>query len=581
MVKSGNRGIITASEPQNRNWASATCRAILAVCVALLALPSLALAATVPNLYGLSQGAATAALATAGLTLGTVTKVTGPTNLFNEVENQTPAAGSGVDNGSTVAVTISIGSATNPNQLLTSAPVQLTPGQASLESAIQNVCSVLKGNRPAAGTPQANLFSNCSAIVNSYGGGANPAALQQALNAVSGRQTTGQSTMGVQFAGIQFANIASRLSQLRGGDEGPAIAGLDLGLPAGVGLQQLLTVAGHALGLPAGLVGGNSGDSSGDSSGSERVGLSRLGFFVNGNLRRGSLDTTLNETGFDFRSSGLTAGMDYRLTNKFVAGIAVGHSNSDSNAVDDSAHLDSKDTTGSLYASYYDQALYVDMIASFGHISYGEQRTTTYTVNPALLAVGTPTNCTGDICSLSLYGSTGARQFALGTDAGYAFNFGPVDLTPDVAIDYTRVNISSFAEQDPDSSGMAIAYGEQVGDSLLLKIGGQVAYAISTPFGIILPNVRAHYIHEFLDDSRGLLAHYVDDPTVNSSTGPISNFTIFTDEPERNYLDYGVGVTLQFAFGLAAYVEYGALAQDANIHENETSIGFRFQPITN
>jgi uncharacterized protein YhjY with autotransporter beta-barrel domain len=531
-------------------------------------------AVNVPSVAGLTQTAAATVLQSVGLTLGAVTRAISPTP-YNLVFAQTPAANSAVAAGSAVSITLSNGPNGVPN---THSPLvssgNVAPEQVSVAAAVERVCANLQTPGAVLSTNQANLLANCRAIINTYGGSSDANGLKGALDAVSGKQSTAQQRTGVQFSGTQFANIGARLAQVRQGATGANFSGLDTGVPMQGSLGQLLAFLKGEPDADSSKTaeptrGGGAGD--GDSPSN----LSRWGFFINGRLRNGSEDTTADETGFDFRSSGVTAGVDYRINDHFVVGLAAGHSNGNTKFVDGSGRLDSRSNSGSLYGSYYNDAIYVDVIGTFGHISYDAKRTTTYAVDPT--TTGGATNCTAGTCTIDTEGTTGARQLAFGGSAGYNFYFGGLTLGPDADINYTRVDVNGFTENDPLQTGMALSYGDQEGESLLLKAGGHFSYAISTPIAVILPQVRAHYVHEFKNDQRALTVHYVDDPTVTSVNGPVSNFSVFTDKPDRGYFDWSAGMTAQFAFGLAAFVDYSALAGYTQLTTHELTFGVRFQ----
>jgi outer membrane lipase/esterase len=531
----------------------------------------------VPNLVGQSQAGAATLLQARGLVLGAVSHSPGPAP-YNAVFQQAPASGTIVQSGSPVAVTISTGAGTagNPQNPLTSTPGLVDPSQQTVAGAIERVCAALNaaggGNSPT----RRNLFANCTAIIGTYGGGAGSASgLKNTLDAVSGKQTTAQQQTGVQFAGAQFTNIGTRLAQLRQGAAGASFAGLDVGLPGGLGLDQLLAAldspaASHGLAQGAPFGGGASAD--GDKTGSP---WSRVGVFVNGSLRRGSQATTDLETGFDFKNNGVTAGIDYRFTDRLVLGVALGHSSGTTDFAEQSARLDSNSTSGSLYGTYFSDALYVDFIGTFGRIKYDDARTTMFTIAPGGYA--NPTNCVGPTCTIDVNGSTSARQFAFGSNLGYSFHQNAFVFGPDVSLDYTRVNVNGFSESDPSQTGMALVYGDQVGESLILKAGGHLSLAISTPIGVILPQVRARYNHEFKNDQRGLLVHFAADPTIGTPTGTVSNFVVFTDRPDRSYFDWAAGVTAQLTHGIAAFVDYNALAGLSNVRTHELAFGVRFE----
>jgi uncharacterized protein YhjY with autotransporter beta-barrel domain len=461
------------------------------------------------------------------------------------------------------------------------------PYQQSEAAAIERVCALLASSNPTTlSAAQRNLSTNCNALIGTYGGGSNKAGFQDALNALSGKQTTAQQRTGVQFSGAQFTNLGTRLAQLREGVTGASFSGLDMGLPMGGNLGQLFAAlegasgnkGNPALADPAGTgapaegsqAGGGGGDPDSISA------LTRLGFFVNGSLRRGSQDTTTYETPFDYRATNVTAGVDYRFTNHLIFGLAAGHSNGSADFTDGSGRLDSNSNSISLYGTYYQQAFYVDFMGTFAHINYNADRTTSFSVDSGTDTGAT--NCAGTECSVDTTGSTGARQLAFATNIGYSFNNGALTWGPDIALDYTHIHVNGFTENDPEESGLSLVYGDDTGESLLGKIGGHLSYAIKVPFGVILPEARAHYVHEFKNDQRALSVHFSADPDAGSASGPVSNFVVFTDPPDRSYYDYAAGVSAQFAFGISAFVDYNAVTSpDQRVHEVAFGVRFEYQ----
>jgi outer membrane autotransporter protein len=425
---------------------------------------------------------------------------------------------------------------------------------------------------------QENLLANCDAIIGTHGGGVDPSGMKDTLSAISGKQSIAQQRTGVQFSGTQFTNIGARLAQLRQGMGGLSFSGLDLGVPTANGVGEFLAMLGDMTGIHGltgltRIIGGSGGE---DNS---AVTPSRWGFFLNGSLRRGSQDATIYENGFDFRNTGITAGADYRLRDDVVVGLAYGHSNGNTLFTDGTGRLDSRGNSISLYGTYYHGELYVDAIGTFGHVSYGATRNTSWNIDQN--STTSPTNCVGTECKIDVTGSTGARQLALGTNVGYGFHYRGLTFGPDAALNYTRLDVNAFTEGDPSGSGMALAFAKQTGESLLLKAGGHVSYAINTPFGVLLPDARAHYVHEFKDDQRAVSAHFVDDPSAGTSNAPVSDFVIFTDRPKRSYFDWAAGFSAQFPYGISAFVDYNAVAGESNIHTHEFAFGVRLQRLVN
>jgi uncharacterized repeat protein (TIGR01451 family) len=545
-------------------------------------------AAAVPTVVGLTETAAAAALEAAGYALGAVTHAPGPPAIpYDSVLRQVPAAGAAAPAGTAVAITLSTGPglAANPNRPLTSVPGFVQPYQQSEAAALERVCAALQSANAATLTPaQRSLSANCGAIIGTYGGGYDPGGFKQTLDSISGKQTTAQQRTGVQFSGAQFTNIGTRLAELRQGVTGASFSGLDLGLPAGTDLGQLFA----ALKAASGNSGNPPGASqSGRGSGAAATGggggdpdsytaLTRLGFFINGALRRGSQDTTTYETPFDYRANTVTAGVDYRFTDRLIIGAAAGHSTGTTDFTDGTGRQDSRSNSVSLYGTFYNRAFYVDLIGTFAHISYDAQRTTEFSINPSAGA-GAP-NCAASVCSVDTTGSTSARQLAFAGNVGYTFNHRGLTWGPDIAINYTHINVNGFTENDANQSGLAMIYGDDIGESLLAKAGGHLAYAINTPIAVVLPELRAHYVHEFKNDQRALAVHFSADPDANSPSGPVSNFVVFTDPPDRSYYDWAAGVSAQFPYGISAFADYNAIAaSDQRVHEIAFGVRFEYQ----
>jgi len=527
----------------------------------------------VPNVIGLTQAAAAASLQAAGLVVAAVNHLANAAP-YGTVFLETPAATSSLPAGSGVSISVSTGphgpnGATTVSNALNPLPSSLTPGQQSVAGAFQRVCAALQTPGTTLTPPQQNLLANCNAILATYGGGANSANLPATLNAISGMQSTAMQQAGVQFAGLQFASVGGRLAQLRAGASGVSLAGLDLGTPTSAAVGDLVAVLKDVLGVKE-LIGGGAGDAASTPS--------RLGFFVNGNLRRGSQDATANVTGFDFRSNGITAGIDYRFTNHLIFGLAAGHISGTTDFVDSSGRQDSRSNSGSLYGTYYNEAFYVDLIGSYAHISYDAARTTSFAISSS--SPVSPSNCVSVDCSIDTQGDTGAKQYSLAANAGYSFNRQAFVFGPDVAVNYTRINVNGFTETDPQTTGMGLTFDSQTGQSLLIKAGGHLSYAIKTGIAVILPEARIHYIHEFKNDQEVMTAHFSQDPTIGTPTGPVSNFVVFTDQPKRDYFDYAAGFSAQFAYGISAFAEYNALGAAGNVHAHDFAFGIRFQPLS-
>jgi outer membrane lipase/esterase len=290
--------------------------------------------------------------------------------------------------------------------------------------------------------------------------------------------------------------------------------------------------------------------------------LSRLGLFVTGNGSFGDKNSTGEVPGFDFHTEGLTVGADYRVSNTLVAGASVGYMRFDSDfknsAVSPSGqNLDSNGVQLSLFGTYYptDQ-LFIDGIASVGWSFYDATR-----------HVLVPTTPTATGVDEKLNGDFDAFNYGFATNVGYQLQWSGANLTPIVRAEYLRSDIDGFTEDG--SSAVKLKFGDQTAESLTTNIGLEADYPISTSFGVISPNARAEYVHEFLGDDNGVKVQYAFDPTNTSE------FRVTTEDPDRDYGIVGAGVAATLAGGWGAFLDWSTVVGLSNFSIYTFNLGFR------
>jgi outer membrane autotransporter protein len=299
-----------------------------------------------------------------------------------------------------------------------------------------------------------------------------------------------------------------------------------------------------------------------------------LGLFANGLFDVGHRDPTSNEDGFNFHTYGVIAGVDYRFTPKLVLGAAFTYQSANSDLdnpsslvspiFSTSANAGSADTRSygfSLYGTYYVlEQLYVDGIVSFGWNNYSLDRVISY-------ALGGTTPPVNQIA----HADPNGHQYSFSVGAGYEFRQGAWTFGPVARLQYFRLDIDGFQEtinnQNP-GFGWALAQASQDVESFTTVLGGRASYAISTGLGVLLPQVRIEWEHEFKNDSRRLTARFVNDPA-----GQPIFFT--TDNPDRNYANLGVSLSATLRPGIAAFIDYETVLGLANFSGNFITLGVR------
>jgi uncharacterized protein YhjY with autotransporter beta-barrel domain len=461
------------------------------------------------------------------------------------------------DGDSTVSVTVADNSgatATASISVSVSAPiptlesVAANPTQAAVGRSVDVLCPMLNANAGTLTNDSPDLLAQCARILSNY---ENPDQQRQALQALSGEELQAAQTASINFGKVQSSNIAARLQALRAGARGVSLSGLNLSYEGEAVPLSAIGQAAKALGL----VGGRC-----DNGG---VADQRLGIFLNGKIGFGEKDTTENETGYDYDSIGATLGMDYRFTDSFIAGLALGYSEAKADFVADQGNLDSNGLSGNLFGSWYQGRAYLDLLAGYGQVDYDSLRHITYQVG-------------NEVIDREATGSTDGTMTTAGLSFGYDVGRKGWTITPNASISYMKVEIDGFTESG--SQGLDLEYGEQSADSMQYQAGLQAGYRFSQTWGVITPQVYGSYVVD-KQEIGGIFLRFANDPFSGSPSQPGSSTVFFVtgDEPDEEYFRWGVSISAVFKNMVSAFINYESYAGMDTISYSEVTVGVRMQ----
>lgn len=409
-----------------------------------------------------------------------------------------------------------------------------TPPQRAVSVVIAppgTLCSELTTQFPGAGGARGDLRDRCNELILAA---SNPGLLGD-LRLTLSQWAPDEIPTVLGTNNAAFTSIGARLGALRAGVTGVVVQGVALSPalaePPALRLASLapVTVASTApVAAP-------------DPFG-------KLGIFVNATYSMGSRDATDRVVGFDFDTLGVTAGADYRFARSLVLGAAFAYASSRGEYPGSGGALDSDDYSGSIYGTYYPtERLFVDWVAGYGMTHYRVVRNIRYGL-PALTGGTTAVD-------QSARASTDGAWYALGVATGYEANLGAFTFGPLVRVNYSRTRIDGYRETLDETRpgfGLGLDIGSQTVESLVSGLGVQASYAVSTPLGVLTPQVRLEWRHEFKDDRRSLAARFVNDPSPDAAT----TITWETDDPDRNFFDLSVGLSATLRHGVSTFVYY-------------------------
>jgi outer membrane autotransporter protein len=380
---------------------------------------------------------------------------------------------------------------------------------------------------PNCGTQRDENLSNCGCNVNQLN--------TEELRGIAPDEVSAQGTMSTALRTQQLRVLGARLAALRSGV--PTLSQTSPSLvveqePMRVTQVPTVSDAGKASSAP----------------------LGRFGVFVNGSTAWGDRDRTDLEEGYDFKNYGFTAGGDYRITNNLILGLAFNYYNTDADINFNLGDVQADSYGVSLYGTYYVGNFFIDVLGGLSWNNYdGERHIVVPTQNVDVVAKS----------------DTDGQQSTVAIGLGYEFRLGRFSFTPLGRLEYVNLEVDRY--QESGAGGMGLEVKDQTTESLQSSLGLQVAASFGLPFGVLVPQVRGEWRHEYSDDQRAITARFVDDPSPNAF------FSTQTDKPDRDFFVVAAGLSSQFAHGLSAFVNYETFLGLSNFTRHEFTGGIRIE----
>lgn len=393
----------------------------------------------------------------------------------------------------------------------------------------------------------------------------------------------------------QAENVRGRIAELHRGGGGFSVAGLTVLSPStGV---RLAAAGDPARYLPGGEQGGLSRaygaytayaaqDQGGAGSGVDPAydpGYEPWGLFVSGYLGSGERDATSVESGYDFDAWDLTAGIDRRVGRSGFLGVAVGLDSHESDVLlssllggGDGGSLEVEGTTLSLYGGAGESLLF-DWIASYTTNDYDSRTPISYQI-PGLAPDTTTT------VDQTAFADTEGEEVLLSAGLTWDVASGGFSFQPTVRLTWLDATVDGYTErlEDGVGSGLALTVDDQDIESLKSTLGATLAWTNATDWGVLIPQVRVAWQHEFEDDAREVVTRFAETPDDIASLLPagspptVVDLEVFTSDPDRDYFDLAVGLQAVLGGGTQLYVFLETVQDLDQVDAYGGSAGLRF-----
>jgi autotransporter-associated beta strand protein len=235
-----------------------------------------------------------------------------------------------------------------------------------------------------------------------------------------------------------------------------------------------------------------------------------------------------------YNAGGMATGIDYRVDPRLLVGFGVGFASGNQWLGGFSGRGTSNSYQASLYASFTQQAFYLDAQAGYG---YNDNQMTRQIAIPGL-------------ASRTAQGQAGANQAIGQAEAGYRiaiYDRAQASLTPFVRLQGMTNGQAGFTEQGAGSLNLTVA--PQTTNALRTTFGAELAGFIDAGLREkVALQMRLGWAHEYADVSRPVTASF--------AGAPGANFTVFGAAPLRDSAVIGFAANTAIAAATQIYLRY-------------------------
>lgn len=284
-------------------------------------------------------------------------------------------------------------------------------------------------------------------------------------------------------------------------------------------------------------------------------------------------DPAVNEErGFDGSSETAEIGFDYRVSERTVLGAIAGFERMDYDFDAEAAGVNFVPFSRAGQAE--SDNLYLTVFASWtvgkrGYLELAagyEQNDGSYRRN-SVFQESTRTIAQTDVIVEG--DADGDVQWA-SLNAGFDVDSGKWNFGPYAGITMTSSSVDGYTESDLNGSGLAMSFGKTDSDSLLGHAGFRVSYVGSGSFGIVMPQLRLEFQHEFEDEVDDAIASFVLD-------GSGTEYSFAGDESDKDSLNAGLSVAFVLPNGWMPFFDCSVLLDNDALDRTRATLGLRVE----
>jgi uncharacterized protein YhjY with autotransporter beta-barrel domain len=281
--------------------------------------------------------------------------------------------------------------------------------------------------------------------------------------------------------------------------------------------------------------------------------------FVSADIGRLDRDISPNEAAFNGDANRLSTGLNYQAGPKWLLGFALNHANDNLDFSNSESYSHSR-MTGALVSANFSPNERFNFDAYWG--AFKGSSNNLRVINYAFITGnGSPFSLT----SLA-YSSPDLSRNVAGLSGALQWNRSAWSGNVQFGLDRSKTTLDPYTETGGDGFALKVPKRQIVSQTGF--IGFSLSKTYSTSWGVVIPGMRANLRKEFQNPSRTLTV-ILEEDKLNT---PIR---FNTSDPDTQWAEVGVGVSLVMRKGHQAFFEYRQRFSHSFLQERTLALGWR------
>ena len=266
-------------------------------------------------------------------------------------------------------------------------------------------------------------------------------------------------------------------------------------------------------------------------------------------------DETIDDVGFESIHLKFLFGADYRINNVFLLGTAITLGRSETELANNRGNADSTAINWTLFGLH--------QINKRWSVNGTFMLQTTDYDNTREISINLPPL----ISSYSLNAESSAQQTGLLLGSDYQWSLpNAFELSLLNQFNVVRTETDSYSESG--NTGFELSINAQEVNNATINNGIEIRKPLAQPWGVLIPQLNIHWVHQFADQSRDIRATFIHDPQANL-------IAYATDEGDSDYFTAQLGTVFVIPNGINGFAQLSSVLGYEHYSNTTLSIGLR------